>query len=126
MLALTGNTSVYLQYAHARIRSILAKADALHDPVDPEMPLQPAERKLVLDLDEFADTLSEVAVRFEPHRLCGYLYRLAQAFTIFYEKCPVLQAPPHVRGNRLAMCRTTGDTRRTGLDLLGIDAPQRL
>jgi arginyl-tRNA synthetase len=126
MLALTGNTGVYLQYAHARIRSILARAGAPAGPVAVDAPLTPAERALVLDLDAFADVLAEVAEAAEPHRLCGYLHRLAQNFSTFYERCPVLKAEPQVRANRLVLCRLTGDTLRTGLDLLGIAAPEQL
>ncbi|MEU4565654.1 arginine--tRNA ligase [Micromonospora sp. NPDC023956] len=125
MLALTGNTSVYLQYAHARIRSILARADG-DAVVDTGTLLEPAERALVLDLDAFADILDEVVAGYEPHRLCGYLYRLAQTFTAFYERCPVLRADAQRRGVRLALCRLTGDTLRTGLHLLGIEAPEQL
>ncbi|WP_373307514.1 arginine--tRNA ligase [Micromonospora lutea] len=126
MLALTGNTGVYLQYAHARVRSILARAEGVEATVDPTVGLEPAERALILDLDAFADTLAEVAAGYEPHRLCGYLYRLAQTFTTFYERCPVLRTTGTRRGNRLALCRLTGDTLRTGLHLLGIDAPEQL
>ncbi|WP_432050645.1 arginine--tRNA ligase [Verrucosispora sp. NA02020] len=126
MLALTGNTGVYLQYAHARVRSILARADGADETVDPGVALDPAERALILDLDAFADVLDEVVAGYEPHRLCGHLHRLAQSFTTFYERCPVLRAESPYRGNRLALCRLTGDTLRTGLGLLGIDAPERL
>ncbi|QOC91609.1 arginine--tRNA ligase [Micromonospora craniellae] len=126
MLALTGNTGVYLQYAHARVRSILARADGADETVDPGIVLAPADRALILDLDGFADVLDEVVAGYEPHRLCGHLHRLAQSFTTFYERCPVLRAEPPYRGTRLALCRLTGDTLRTGLGLLGIDAPERL
>ncbi|MDG4798203.1 arginine--tRNA ligase [Micromonospora sp. WMMD1082] len=126
MLALTGNTGVYLQYAHARVRSILARAGGADATVDPTAALEPAERALILDLDAFADTLTEVVAGYEPHRLCAYLYRLAQTFTAFYERCPVLRAEQPWRGNRLALCRLTGDTLRIGLGLLGIDAPDQL
>ncbi|MCZ7422773.1 arginine--tRNA ligase [Verrucosispora sp. WMMA2121] len=125
MLALAGNTGVYLQYAHARVRSILARADG-DITVDLTAPLEPAERALILDLDAFADTLVEVVAGYEPHRLCGYLYRLAQTFTTFYEHCPVLRATGPRRGNRLALCRLTGETLRTGLHLLGIPTPDHL
>ncbi|WBB90513.1 arginine--tRNA ligase [Verrucosispora sp. WMMC514] len=125
MLALAGNTGVYLQYAHARVRSILARADG-DITVDVTAPLEPAERALILDLDAFADTLVEVVAGHEPHRLCGYLYRLAQTFTTFYEHCPVLRATGPRRGNRLALCRLTGETLRTGLHLLGIPTPDHL
>ncbi|WBB51702.1 arginine--tRNA ligase [Verrucosispora sp. WMMA2044] len=127
MLALAGNTGVYLQYAHARVRSILARAaDGGDSTVDVTATLEPAERALILDLDAFADTLVEVVAGHEPHRLCGYLYRLAQTFTTFYEHCPVLRATGPRRGNRLALCHLTGETLRTGLHLLGIPTPDHL
>lgn len=131
MVALNGNTGVYLQYAHARVRSILRKAsDAdipLGLPVDPTLPLHPAERALALTLDELGATLDDVAETLEPHRLCGYLFGLARAYTEFYDQCPVLRADDDaVRANRLALCELTGRTLATGLDLLGIAAPQRM
>ncbi|GIF66286.1 arginine--tRNA ligase [Asanoa ishikariensis] len=126
MLALTGDTGVYLQYAHARIRSILARAGSARTQVDATAPLHAAERALILDLDGFAETLSEVVASYEPHRLCAYLHRLAQTFTAFYDQCPVLRATGPTRTNRLALCHLTGDTLHTGLTLLGIEAPDQL
>lgn len=125
MVSLTGNTGVYLQYAHARVRSILRKA-ADAPTVDPTLPLAPAERALVLALDAYGSTLVEVGETLEPHRLCGYLYDLARAFTSFYDTCPVLTAPLPARGNRLALCALTASTLAHGLDLLGITAPDRM
>jgi arginyl-tRNA synthetase len=129
MVSLTGNTSVYLQYAHARIRSILRKADAggpVEPVVDPALPVHPAERALVLALDELDAVLREVAATSEPHRLCTYLFDAAKAFTDFYENCPVLAAEVGVRANRLALCRLAAATLRDGLGLLGIAAPDRM
>ena len=130
MVSLTGNTGVYLQYAHARTRSILRKAGpdlAARARVHLEVGLEPAERALTLKLDDFDLMLNEVAHAYEPHRLCGYLFELSQAFTSFFETCPVLKAQsPEIRDNRLMLCRLTGDTLRTGLDLLGLAAPDRL
>ncbi|MEV4129319.1 arginine--tRNA ligase [Nocardia sp. NPDC049707] len=129
MVNFTGNTGVYLQYAHARIRSILrnvAPADA-SQVVDTELALEPAERALGLLLDEFGKAVTDVADSLEPHRLAGYLFALAQTFTTFYEACPVLKAEdPRVRGNRIALCQLTGDTLAKGLELLGIAAPERI
>jgi len=127
MVSLTGNTGVYLQYAHTRIRSILRKAGDVPVAVDPTVPAHPAERALALALDGFGDTLADVGRTLEPHRLCGYLFALAKAFTDFYEACPVLSAAtPAERGNRLALCHLTAGTLRQGLDLLGITAPERM
>ncbi len=126
MVSLSGNTGVYLQYAHARVRSILCKAGEPPPTVDPTAPLKPAERALVLALDGYGTTLCEVNETLEPHRLCGYLYDLARTFTTFYDTCPVLTADEPVRGNRLALCTLTARTLAHGLDLLGIVAPARM
>ena len=131
MVSLTGNTSVYLQYAHARIRSILrkaaeAEATAATTAPDPSLPMHPAERALVLALDEFGDVLRDVDAASEPHRLCTYLFETAKAFTDFYENCPVLSAEEGVRANRLALCRLAAATLHDGLGLLGIAAPDRM
>jgi arginyl-tRNA synthetase len=125
MLSLAGNTSVYLQFAHARVRSILAKAGA-EGAIDTGLPLEPAERTLILDLDAFGDAVAEVGETLEPHRLCGYLFRLAQSLTTFLETCRVVRAPSPVRENRLALCRLAAETMRAGLGLLGIASPDRL
>ncbi|WP_330256405.1 arginine--tRNA ligase [Nocardia sp. NBC_00565] len=126
MVALNGNTSVYLQYAHARIRSILRKAGDHTARIDPAVTPEPAERALALELDAYATIVAEVAATLEPHRLCGYLYDLARDFTGFYESCPVLTAAEPVRGNRLALCELTARTLAHGLGLLGIAAPERM
>ncbi|MET0425467.1 MAG: arginine--tRNA ligase [Actinoplanes sp.] len=129
MVSLQGNTGVYLQYANARIRSILRKApaDAASPKVDESVPLEPAERRLALQLDEIGTVLGTVAETFEPHRLASYVYAVAQAFTEFYEACPVLRAPNDaIRDNRLALCLLTSQTLELGLDLLGVSTPDQL
>jgi arginyl-tRNA synthetase len=129
MVSLNGNTSVYLQYAHARVQSILRKVSHLVTPssIDTTLALHPAERQLALALDDLTTVLSEVAATLEPHRLCGYLFALAKAYSDFHEACPVIRAEGAAqRQNRIALCRLTGTTLATGLGLLGIQAPQRL
>lgn len=127
MVSLNGDTSVYLQYAYARIQSIVRKAGALAPVAHPELPLAPAERSLGLLLDEFGDTLANVAETYEPHKLASYLYQLASAYTTFYDQCPVLKAEtPETVQNRLFLCDLTARTLHTGMDLLGIRTPERL
>ncbi|WP_405585838.1 arginine--tRNA ligase [Streptomyces sp. NBC_01190] len=129
MVSLNGDTSVYIQYAYARTRSIFRRAAAGQSPVaHPELPLAPAERALALHLDAFGDALAEVATVYEPHRLASYLFQLASLFTTFYEQCPVLTAeggPAEVE-NRLFLCDLTARTLQQGLTLLGIRTPERL
>ena len=127
MVSLNGNTSVYLQYAHARICSILRRANE-QTPMQPyqNIPMEPVERDLVLALDEFGVVICEVATSFEPHKLCTYLFETAKTFTTFYEQCPVLNAPDEIRRNRIILCKLTAETLRSGLGMLGIAAPERM
>ncbi|AQW52495.1 arginine--tRNA ligase [Streptomyces violaceusniger] len=129
MVSLNGDTSVYLQYAYARIQSILRRAEEGQRTVaHPELQLTKAERALGLHLDQFGETLREVAAGFEPHKLAGYLYQLASLYTTFYDQCPVLKAEggPSQVENRLFLCDITARTLRQGMTLLGIRTPERL
>ncbi|WP_030911220.1 arginine--tRNA ligase [Streptomyces sp. NRRL F-5126] len=127
MVSLSGDTSVYLQYAYARIRSILRKAGDVSPAPHPELALAPAERALGLHLDRFGETLAEAASGHEPHKVAAYLYQLASLYTSFYDQCPVLKADtPEQVANRLFLCELTGRTLEKGLALLGIRAPERL
>jgi arginyl-tRNA synthetase len=128
MLALTGNTGPYLQYATARIRSIFRRAG-----IDPDQATGPvvlteeAERQLALQLLGFGAAVWQVSEAAEPHKLAAFLFETASAFTTFYEKCPVLQAPEEsVRISRLALSALTLRVLLTGLDLLGIPVPERM
>ncbi|MGW2182985.1 arginine--tRNA ligase [Streptomyces sp. NPDC001732] len=128
MVSLTGDTSVYIQYAHARSRSIKRKAGELSPRPHPELELAPAERALGLHLDEFGEVVSEVATAYEPHKLAAYLYQLSSLFTTFYDQCPVLKAdvPGDVAENRLFLSDLTARTLHQGMALLGIRTPERL
>jgi arginyl-tRNA synthetase len=128
MLALTGDTGPYLQYATARIRSIFRRAGL--DPAELAAPIgvtEDAERALALRMLSFGAVVDQVAQTTEPHRLCGYLFELASTFTTFYEKCPVLQADSSaVRDSRLALSALTLRVLLTGLGLLGVPVPDRM
>lgn len=127
MLSFDGNTAPYLQYAHARIRSIFRRSGVgpprglteIKIPVD-------AERVLALELLSFGAVVSVVSETLEFHTLAHYLFGLATAFSSFYEQCPVLRAEPTVRDSRLVLCDLTARTLATGLDLLGIEAPDQM
>ena len=127
MVALTGNTGPYLQYAAARTRSILRTAGLQSSHVHTEISVShDAERALALVLLDFGSVVSQVGDRLEPHRLCGYLFDLAQAFSVFYEHCPVLKADPATRESRLALSALTLRTLVEGLYLLGLDTPEQM
>ena len=128
MLALTGNTGPYLQYATARIRSIFRRAGL--DPASAHGPVlvtEPAERALALALLGLGTAVSQTGASAEPHLLAGYLFEVASAFTAFYEACPVLKAPePRLRESRLGLSALTLRVLLSGLGLLGIPVPDRM
>ncbi|MCJ0874160.1 arginine--tRNA ligase [Streptomyces sp. AP-93] len=131
MVSLTGDTSVYLQYAYARIKSILRKAGEAGDrkPVaHPELELAPAERALGLHLDHFGELIAEAAADHAPHKVAAYLYQLSSLFATFYEQCPVVKPEPElvVGENRLFLCDLTARTLSKGMSLLGIRTPEKL
>ena len=126
MLAIQGNTGPYLQYATARISSILGRSDSVN-PMGPIVIIEPPERALALRLLDFGVVVAQVGESLKPHRLTSYLFDLAQTFTSFYEQCPVLQAEDSVvRDSRLALCALTRKVLVRGLNLLGIEAPQQM
>ena len=127
LLAFTGNTGPYLQYATARIRSIFHRGGrAPAAATGPVVLGEPAERALALRLLGFGRAVNDVAVAAEPHKLAGYLFEVASAFTAFYEHCPVLDAEPATRESRLALAALTLRVLDTGLDLLGVPVPDRM
>ncbi|GAA3759426.1 arginine--tRNA ligase [Salinactinospora qingdaonensis] len=128
MLALNGNTGPYQQYAVARIRSIFRKGGISPEDATGDINIgHSTERTLALTLLGFGPTVAQVGDELEPHRLCSYLFDLAQAFTSFYEHCPVLRAEEEqVRDSRLALTAATLRTLVQGLELLGVRAPQQM
>jgi arginyl-tRNA synthetase len=125
MLASTGNTGPYLQYAYARIRSMFQRAgtDAETGAV---VVGEPAERALALALLGFEPAVLAAADRREPHRLAAYLHDLAAAFSVFYERCPVLRSAGVTRASRLTLADRTARTLQEGLTLLGIPLPSAM
>ena len=128
------NPVYYVQYAHARIFSILAKAGpermttALSVVVDPQRePLYAAERGLIEQLLAFPAEVAEAADRRAPHRMAAYALELAQRFTAFYRDCHVLGAEPEtVESLRIALCVASARTIALSLNLLGVTAPEEM
>jgi arginyl-tRNA synthetase len=127
MLSFQGNTAPYLQNAYVRIRSIFRKLEG-EFAVPEELRLAaPEERALGSKLLQFGEVVPLVLEDFRPNLLANCLYDLAIVFHAFYEACPVLQAEtPESRATRLVLCDVTARVLQTGLDLLGIDAPERM
>jgi arginyl-tRNA synthetase len=128
------NPVYYVQYAHARIVSILERAGnervglALAMASGPERaPLDVSERALIEQLLAFPDELAEAAERRAPHRIAAYALELAQSFTAFYRDCHVIGAQPEaVESLRIALCVASRRTIASCLGLLGVEAPQAM
>lgn len=128
MLSFDGNTAPYLQYAHARICSIFRRAGIDRSSLDGSVLALAAkeERELALAVLQFDSAVWDTIDKASPHRLCTYLYEVATAFTSFYENCPVLKSDEPLRSSRLVLCDATARVMKTGLGLLGIDAPEAM
>jgi arginyl-tRNA synthetase len=130
MLAFEGNTGPYLLYALVRVRKIFAEAAERGVRVDAAAPIVIAaahEKALALTLLRYPGVVRGVASALEPHRLCGYLYELAQAFSSFYNECHVLNAPDEAtRQSRLHLCRVVERVMADGLGVLGVRTLERM
>ena len=131
MLAMNGNTATYMQYAHARVRSIFTRGEidvaALRAGGHAITLDQPAERTLGLAIMQFSEALEQVAVDYRPNLLTGYLFELANRYSTFSEQCPVLKAESEsLKASRLLLCDLTARTLRQGLWLLGIEVVERM
>jgi len=125
------NPVYYVQYAHARIASVLAKArregpgaGADGSFAERSAPLDPGERALIMKLLAFPGEVAEAAERRAPHRIAVYALELAQEFTAFYRDCRVVGSD--VEDFRLALCVATKRTIARSLDLLGVSAPESM
>ena len=137
-LALEGNSGPYLQYAYARVCSLMDKAAAL----DGEgghagrvtLPGEartfqlstPIEKQLALQLLQFGPTVLRAAENYKPSVLADYLFQTAQLYSSFYQRSPILKSEPSVRDARLALCALFGKVLAKGLSLLGIETPTRI
>ena len=126
-LALEGNSGPYLQYAHARVCSLLDKAAAAGSVAgDAFAVATPGEKRLALQLLEFPGAVVRAAEAYKPSVLADYLFQTAQAYSSFYQNSPVLKSEEATRRARLRLCALFGRTVKAGLGLLGIEAPDRI
>lgn len=121
-VSLQGNSGPYLQYAHARARSILAKSEGIQ--ASALQDLEVDERTLVRKISEYPEIVERSVAELLPHHICTYLYELAQTFNRFYEKNRVVGDPREA--SRLWLVERYAATLKDGLELLGITAPERM
>jgi arginyl-tRNA synthetase len=117
------NPVYYVQYAHARLAKILARAAVAAEPVA-SAPLEPSERAVIKKLVAFGAEVGEAAERRAPHRVATYALELARDFAVFYEQCKVIGGDNEPF--RLALCQATQRVIARSLDLLGVEAPESM
>ena len=120
-VSLTGNSGPYLQYAHARARSILKKLD--YDQTSPQT-IYNEDRELIRKLAEFTDIQSAAIRSLQPQVICNYLFELAQEFNRYYEKNRVIGDDKEV--HRANLVSLYADILRDGLGIMGISAPDKM
>ncbi len=129
-LAMDGNSGPYLQYAYARIASVRDKyAEKFPGKNPDEFPVvltEEQERRLALKLTRFPAAVEAAAKLARPSVLADYLFDLSQAYSSFYQNVPFLKADEGVRESRIRICTLTATTLKQGLDLLGIETPERI
>ena len=122
-----GNSGPYLEYTHARIHGILRKAgkeanEAFKTSSFADVELDLRELRLLRHITRFGETIDTVAKEYAPHKLCLYLFELAQAFNAFYQEVPVMKEDNKtLRAFRLGLIRGVAQTMKNGLSLLGIE-----
>jgi arginyl-tRNA synthetase len=125
LVAFEGKTGPYLQYAVVRMRSVLERAEGM--PVGKPFAEQPVERELVLACLALGDKASEAAQLLQPGVLAAWAYDIAQRFSRFYDRCPILPEPDEtLRAHRLGICQLALAVLERALHLLGIALPQRM
>ena len=122
-----GNTGPFLQYTHARISSLIRKAGFQKSIDLSDVHWNEKERDLVLGLSKFPEVIHNSAIDLNPSHIANYLYEIAKSFNSFYQKHSVLSAESKtISAYRLALCVQVAGVLRRGLNLLGIDAPEKM
>ncbi|MEM7825605.1 MAG: arginine--tRNA ligase [Candidatus Aenigmatarchaeota archaeon] len=125
MLSLHGDTGPYLQYAHTRCDGILKKANKWKPTYKTEK-LTKEEKELIKLLLKFQKVLQDSSENLRPNYVCNYAFDLATAFDKFYEVCPVLKADKKLRNFRLTLVDSTKKLLKKCLDLIGMEAPEKM
>jgi arginyl-tRNA synthetase len=138
-VSMDGNSGPYLQYTYARTQSVLRKAGKMENgkwkmrPHEVDSPLvgengklEPEELALLRLMSKFEETVIEAAEKYSPSILANYLFELAQAFNLFYQKVTILKSEGETKTFRVGLTAAVGQTIKTGLNLLGIEAPEQM
>lgn len=122
--AMEGNSGPYLQYAHARAKSILNKSTLAVSDLSEDVALDTMERTLLSKVTEYPEIIEVATRELAPHHICSYLYELAQTFNRFYEQSKVINDPREEI--RIKLVEYYAQTLKNGLNLIGIHAPEKM
>ena len=126
-----GNTGPFIQYTHARIRSILRKAEAegiaLPETLDADMPLNQKETELIQKMNEYGAAVEQAGKDYSPSGIANYCYELTKEFNQFYHDYSILSADSDKEKTvRLVLAANVAKTLKNGMNLLGIEVPERM
>lgn len=125
-ISFEGNAGPYLQYTYVRTRSLLEKGNHGGLDLPQDLTLNAEEFALLRLLAKYFDIVESAAKKYSPHLIANYLYELAQAYNLFYQKHQILKAKEDVKVFRLILSDAVGKTMKDGLCLLGIQSPERM
>jgi arginyl-tRNA synthetase len=125
---LHGNTGPFIQYTHARCRSIWRKSELQEIPaLDLSVAIHPKEKELIKILNGFPTAVADAAKEYSPALVANYTYELAKTFNQFYDVCPVLKEENEALKNfRLTLTHTVARTIKSAFAMLGIEVPERM
>lgn len=121
-----GNTGPFIQYTHARIQSILRKADVVEGNFDNNTILHEKEKAILKTVEQFPSIVATAAQQYSPALIANYVYDLVKQFNSYYQEVPILVKENEVRSFRVSLCKTVGSIIQKSLGLLGIEAPNRM
>jgi arginyl-tRNA synthetase len=123
---LNGNTGPFIQYAHARISSLLRKAPQI-EAINTSTDIEEAERNVIKQLADFPAVVKEAGKEYSPALIANYTYDLVKLYNSFYQSVSILKEENDAKVNvRLALSKAVGQTVKSGMNLLGIQVPERM
>jgi arginyl-tRNA synthetase len=122
-----GNTGPFIQYTHARIKSVLRKAE-VEDVSTPNLnEINEHERSLIRLLSQYPEVVIQAGDEYSPAVVANYTYELAKEYNTFYHECPILiEEDANVKELRLAISAMTADVISSAMKLLGVHVPERM
>ena len=122
-----GNTGPFVQYTHARIKTLLKKANFSKDSLNTSLPLDSKEKNIIKQLLMYPETLSEAAENYSPAIIANYIYELVRLFNTFYQNIPILGTQDASQKQfRIQLCTQTVEVISKACKLLGIEVPDRM